>query len=88
MIKKLGIFSYEVDADATPWLVKSPLNLPPPTDSLPKFKDHLPKFSGNGVTTTNEHLAAFSNACINIGANESEVCMRLFVNSLEGRAAA
>ena len=88
VIKKLGIFSYEVDADATPCLVKSPLNLPLPTDSLPKFKDHLPKFSGNGVTTANEHLAAFSNACINIGANDSEVCMRLFVNSLEGRAAA
>jgi len=57
VIKKLVIFQYEVDADATPWLVKSPLNLAPPTDSLPKFKDHLLKSLGNGVTTTNEHSA-------------------------------
>jgi len=88
VIKKLGIFQYEVDADATTWLVKSPLNLVPPPDSLPKFKDHFPKFSRNGVTMPNKHLDAFSNACINIDVNDSDVCMRLFVNSLEGQAAA
>jgi len=28
---------------------------------------------------------AFSNACHNIGANDSYTCMHLFVNSLEGK---
>jgi hypothetical protein len=36
--------------------------------------------------TTNEHLVAFSNARHNIGANDNDSCMRLFVNSLEGKA--
>jgi hypothetical protein len=31
---------------------------------------------------------AFSNACHNIGANDNDTCMRLFVNSLEGKVAA
>jgi hypothetical protein len=31
---------------------------------------------------------AFSNACHNIGANENDTCMRLFVNSLEGKVVA
>ena len=30
----------------------------------------------------------FSNPCHNIGANDNDTCMRLFVNSLEGKAAA
>jgi hypothetical protein len=29
---------------------------------------------------------AFSNACHNIGANDNDTCMHLFVNSLEGKA--
>lgn len=88
VINILGIFQYEVDADATPWHVSSPLNIVPATNPLPKFKDHLPKFFGNGVTTANENLVALSNACNNIGAHDNGTCMRLFVNSLEGRAAA
>jgi hypothetical protein len=32
----------------------------------------------------NEHLMAFSNACHNIGANDNNTYMNLFVNSLEG----
>jgi hypothetical protein len=36
----------------------------------------------------NEHLVAFSNACHNIGANDNDTCMRLFVNSLEGKVVA
>jgi hypothetical protein len=63
------------------------LNLAPTTRPLPKFKDHLPKFSGNGIVTTNEHLVAFVNACHNIGANNNDTCMCLFVNSLEGEVA-
>jgi hypothetical protein len=87
VIKKYGIFQFEEDATTTLWHVSSPLNLAPTTHSLPKFKEHIPSFSGNNTITTNEHLVAFSNACHNIGANDNDTCMHLFVNSLEGKVA-
>jgi hypothetical protein len=87
VIKKYGIFQFEEDAMTTPWHVSSPLNLAPATHPLPKFKDNLPRFSGNKTVTTNEHLVAFSNACHNIGDNDNDTCMRLFINSLEGKDA-
>jgi hypothetical protein len=86
VINKYGIFQFEEDVTTTLWHVSSPLNLAPATRPLPKFKEHLPRFSGNNTVTTNEHLVAFSNACHNIGANDNDTCMRLFVNSLEGKA--
>jgi hypothetical protein len=49
VIKQYGLFQFEEDANATPWHVSSPLDLTPATTPLPKFKDHLPKFSGNGT---------------------------------------
>jgi hypothetical protein len=88
VIKKYGLFQFEEDATTTPWHVSSPLNLTPATCPLLKFKDNIPRFSGNNTVTMNEHLVAFSNACHNIGANDNDTCMRLFVNSLEGKAAA
>jgi hypothetical protein len=75
VIKKFGLFQFEEDATTTPWHVSSPLDLAPTTNPLPKFKDHLPKFSGNGTISTKEHLSAFSNACHNIGANDNDTCM-------------
>jgi hypothetical protein len=81
-------FQFEEDATTTPWHVSSPLNLAPATHPLPKFKEHFPKFSGNNTVSTNEHLVAFSNACHNIGANDNDTCMRLFINFLEGKVAA
>jgi hypothetical protein len=36
----------------------------------------------------NEHLVAFSNSCCNIGANDNDTCMCLFVNSLEEKGVA
>jgi hypothetical protein len=83
VIKKYELFQFEEDAMTTPWHVSSPLNLAPATHPLPKFKDHIPKFSGNNIVSTNEHLVAFSNH--NIGANDNDTCMHLFVNSLEGK---
>jgi hypothetical protein len=68
--------------------VSSTLNLTPATHPLLKFKEKLPKFSGNNTVSTNEHLGAFSNACHNIGANDNDTCMHLFVNSLEGKVVA
>jgi hypothetical protein len=65
----------------------SPLNITPSTQPLLKFKDHLPRFSGNGIVTTIEHLVAFSNACHNIGATDNDTFMCLFVNSLEEKDA-
>jgi hypothetical protein len=86
VIKKYGIFQFEKDATTTPWHISSPLNLAPATHPLPKFKEHIPRFSGNNIVTTNEHLVAFSNSCHNIGANDNDICILLFVNSLEGKA--
>jgi hypothetical protein len=88
VIKKYGIFQFEEDATTTPWHVSSPLNLAPATRPLPKFKEHLPRFSENNTVTTNEHLVAFSNAFHNIGSNDNDTCMHLFINSLEGKAVA
>jgi hypothetical protein len=62
------------------------LNLAPATRPLPKFKEHLHRFSGNNIVTTNKDLVEFTNAYHNIGANDNDSCMRLFVNSLEGKA--
>jgi hypothetical protein len=61
------------------------LNLAPATRPLPKFKEHLPKFSGNTIVSTNKHVVAFSNDCHNIRANNNDTGMNLFVNSLGGK---
>ena len=88
VIKKYGFFHFEEDTTTTLWHVSSPLNLTPSTRPLPKFKEHLPRFSGNNIVTTNEDLVEFSNAFHNIGANDNDTCMHLFVNFLEGKAVA
>jgi hypothetical protein len=87
VIKKYGLFQFEEDATTTPWHISSPFNLALATHPLPKFKEHLPMFSGNSIVTTNEHLVAFYNVFHNIGANYNDTCMHLFVNSLEGKFA-
>jgi hypothetical protein len=87
VINKYGLFQFEECATTTSWHMSSPLNIEPATHPLPKFKEHIPKFSGNNIVTTNENLVAFSNAFHNIGANDNETCMCLFVNSLEGKVA-
>jgi hypothetical protein len=86
VLKKYGLFQFEEDATTTPWHVSSPLNLAPAIHPLPKFKENILKFFGNKIVTINEHLVAFSNTCHNIGANDNDTCMHLFVNSLEGKA--
>jgi hypothetical protein len=86
VIKEYGIFQFEEDTTTTLWHVSSPLNLTPATHPFPKFKEHLPRFSGNNVVTTNEHLVEFSNACHIIGAKDNDTCMHLFINSLEAKA--
>jgi hypothetical protein len=88
VIEKYGIFQFEEDTTTTLWHVSSPLNLAPTTRPLPKFKENIPRFSRNNIVTTNKHLMAFSNACHNIGANDNDTWMCLFINSLEGKVAA
>jgi hypothetical protein len=86
VINKYGLFQFEEDATTTPWNVSSPLNLALANHPLPKFKEHLHRFSRKNTVTTNEHLVAFSNVCHNIGANDNDTCMHLFVNFFEGKA--
>jgi hypothetical protein len=86
LIKKYGFFQFEEDGTTTSWRVSSPLNLAPTTCPLPKFKEHLPRFLANNPITTNKHLVEFYNSYHNIGANDNDTCMRLFVNSLKGKA--
>jgi hypothetical protein len=64
VIKKYGFFQFEEDATTTPWHVSSPLNLAPATCPLSKFKENLPRFSGNNIVTTNEHLVCCSRVCV------------------------
>lgn len=59
----------------------------PANDPFPNLKDHLVKFSGNIVTMGNKHLFSFSNDCINIGTNNDDVSICIFINSLEGSVA-
>jgi hypothetical protein len=86
VIKMYGLFHFEEDATTNPWHVSPPLNLAPSTCPLPKFKKHTPRFLGNNTVTMNENMVAFSNACHNIGSNDNDTWMCLFINSLEGKA--
>ena len=67
VIKTYGLFRFEEDLNTTPWHVSSPLNLAPARAPLPKFKDYLPKFSGNGTCTVEDHLNAFQMHVIILG---------------------
>jgi hypothetical protein len=86
VIKKYGLFQFEEDATTTLWHVSSPLNLALSTHPPPKIKENIPRFSVNNTVTTNKHLVEFYNACHNIGANDNDTFICLFVNSLEGKA--
>jgi hypothetical protein len=87
VIKKYGLFQFKEDYNATPCHLSTPLNLTPLTHPLLKFKEHFPRFSGNNIVSTNDHLVAFYNARHNIEANDNDTYMHLFINSLEGKAA-
>jgi hypothetical protein len=87
LIKQYDLFKFEEDANDTLSHVSSPIDLALATTPLPKFKDNFPTVSGNDTISIIEHLISFSNACHNIGENKNDTCMRLFVNSLEWKAA-
>lgn len=52
-------------------------------NALPKgARDHLPKFSGDGKITTDEHLNVFNVSCGIIVVQHEDVAIRLFVQTL------
>jgi len=63
-----------------------PLILPQPLNPLPAgdYLKYMPKFSGEGDVTTEENLAAFYSYADNLNIESEDVCMRVFVQSLDG----
>lgn len=72
-----------------PWgAAIGPLNLGLNLNPLPKCaRDHLPKFSGDGTVTVDEHLNAFSVPCGVIMVQHKDVAIKLFVQTLTWVAA-
>jgi hypothetical protein len=63
-----------------------PLILPHPMNPLPAgdYLKYMPKFSGEGDITAEDHLAAFYSYADNLNIENEDVWMRVFVQSLEG----
>lgn len=66
-----------------PWgVVVGSLNLDLNLNPLLKAaRDHLPKFSGDGMVTVDEHLNAFSVAYGVIAVQHEDVAVRLFIHT-------
>jgi hypothetical protein len=64
----------------------APLILPQPLNPLPAgdYLKYMPKFSGEGDVTAEEHLAAFYSYADNLNIENEDVWMRVFVQSLDG----
>lgn len=69
---------------ANPWGAQvDPLALGENLDALAKgAREVLPKFSGDGKKSTDEHLNAFNTACAVPGIATKNVVVRLFVQTL------
>jgi uncharacterized small protein (DUF1192 family) len=65
----------------------APLILPQPLNPLPArdYLKYMPKFSGEGDVTTEEHLDAFYSYADNLNIENEDVWMRVFVQSLDGQ---
>jgi hypothetical protein len=64
----------------------APLVLPHPMNPLPAgdYLKYMPKFTGEGDITAEEHLAAFYSYADNLNIENEYVWMRVFVQSLDG----
>jgi uncharacterized small protein (DUF1192 family) len=64
----------------------APLILPHPMNPLPAgdYLKYMPKFTGEGDITVEEHLAAFYSYADNLNIENEDVWMRVFVQSLDG----
>jgi hypothetical protein len=63
----------------------APLILPHPVNPLPAgdYLKYMPKFTGEGDITAEEHLAAFYSYADNLNIENEDVWMRVFVQSLD-----
>jgi hypothetical protein len=64
----------------------SPLILPQPMHPLPArdYLKYMPKFTGEGDITAEEHLAAFYSYADNLNIENEDIWMRVFFQSLDG----
>jgi hypothetical protein len=64
----------------------APLILPHPVNPLPTgdYLKYMPKFTGEGDITAEEHLAAFYSYADNLNIENEDVWMRVFVQSPDG----
>jgi hypothetical protein len=64
----------------------APLILPHPMNPFPAgdYLKYMPKFTGEGDITAEEHLAAFYSYADNLNIGDEDVWMRVFVQSLDG----
>jgi hypothetical protein len=65
-----------------------PLILPNPVAVMPTgdYQKYMPKFTGEGDLTTEEHIEAFYSYAENLNIEEEDVWTRVFVQSLDGHA--
>jgi hypothetical protein len=66
----------------------APLVLPNPLSAMPTgdYQKYMPKFTGAGDYTVEEHIEAFYAYAENINISEEDVWTRVFVQSLDGQA--
>jgi ribonuclease HI len=66
----------------------APLILPNPLSAMPTgdYQKYMPKFTGAGEYTAEEHIEAFYAYAENINISEEDVWTRVFVQSLDGQA--
>jgi hypothetical protein len=64
----------------------APLILPHPMNPLPAgdYLKYMPKFTGEGDVTVEEHLVDFYNYADNLNIENEDVWMRVFIQSLDG----
>ena len=64
----------------------APINLTNPLSAMPTgdYLKYMPKFTGEGDFTTEEHLEAFYSYAENINIEQEDVWTRVFVQSLDG----
>ena len=64
----------------------APLVMPQPLHALPggDYQKYLPRFNGQGDTTTEEHRNAFFSYADNQNNEAKDVWMRMFIKSLYG----
>jgi hypothetical protein len=72
---------------AMPWQPETPLRLARPLHDIPAdAPNRLPKFSGTGTLSAEEHIQNFYDALALMDITIPDVIIRLFVRTFEGEA--